>query len=449
VTWAVPAFGALNWKTPRIFYEDLKLRALSMRPMIVQSRGREAPGSIVTTRAAAHRSLVGLDWFAFFVADIQTGWGPFVAAYLTSVAWSQFDIGLILTIGTLATFALQIPAGALVDSVLSKRLLAALAVSCISGSALLLAIWPTFSAVVVAKLLHAAASCLLGPTIAAISLGLVGYGLLSVRLGRNTRFLSLGNAIAAGVMGGLGYYVSNQAIFYFTAALCIPAFVALMQIQSKDIDPDLARGGISESERRAPSGAFQALVHNRALMVFASAVLLFQFANAAALPTLAGLLTARQPETATLILSASIFGPQLVVVAIAPWVGRQAQNWGRRPLLSLCFIALAVRCAVFAITTDPTLVVAVQLLDGVSAASLGILVPLVLADVMRGSGHFNLAQGTVGAAVGIGASLSTTVTGFVADHLGSGTAFLFLAGIAAAGLILVVALMPETREPAH
>jgi predicted MFS family arabinose efflux permease len=290
---------------------------------------------------------------------------------------------------------------------------------------------------------------LLGPTIAAISLGLVGYGLLSVRIGRNTRFLSLGNAIAAGVMGGLGYYVSNQAIFYFTAALCIPAFVALMQIQSKDIDPDLARGGISESERRAPSGAFQALVHNRALMVFASAVLLFQFANAAALPTLAGLLTAREPETATLILSASIFGPQFVVVAIAPWVGRQAQNWGRRPLLSLCFIALAVRCAVFAITTEPTLVVAVQLLDGVSAASLGILVPLVLADVMRGSGHFNLAQGTVGAAVGIGASLSTTVAGFVADRLGSDTAFLLLAGVAAAGLIVVVALMPETREPAH
>jgi MFS family permease len=89
------------------------------------------------------------------------------------------------------------------------------------------------------------------------------------------------------------------------------------------------------------------------------------------------------------------------------------------------------------------------LLDGVSAASLGILVPLVLADVMRGSGHFNLAQGAVGAAVGIGASLSTTVTGFVADHLGSDTAFLLLAGVAAAGPIVVVVLMPETRERAH
>jgi MFS family permease len=181
-------------------------------------------------------------------------------------------------------------------------------------------------------------------------------------------------------------------------------------------------------------------------MIFAGAVLLFQFANAAALPTMAGLLTTRSPATATLVLSVCIFAPQFVVVAIAPWVGRQAQSWGRRPLLSLCFVALALRCVVFAFTTEPSLVIAAQLLDGVSAATLGVLVPLVLSDVMRGTGHFNLAQGAVGAAVGIGASLSTTVAGYIADSFGSPTAFLFLTGIAAAGLVLVVALMAETRE---
>ena len=161
------------------------------------------------------------------MADIQTGWGPFVAAYLTSVAWTQLDIGLVLTVGTLAAFALQIPAGALVDCVPAKRFLVALAVTCISESALLLALWPTFGVVIVAKVLHAIASCLLGPARAAISLGLVGHGLLSVRLGRNARFLSLGNAIAAGAMEGFGYYLSNRAIFCLTAALCVPAFVAL------------------------------------------------------------------------------------------------------------------------------------------------------------------------------------------------------------------------------
>ena len=153
---------------------------------------------------------------------------------------------------------------------------------------------------------------------------------------------------------------------------------------------------------------------------------------------MAGLLAKRMPEMATVILSICIFAPQLVVAAIAPWVGRQAQNWGRRPLLVLCFVALSTRCTIFAMTSDLYVVVAVQLLGGISAATLGVLVPLVIADVTRGSGHFNFTQGVVGAAVGIGASF--------ADNGSAAAAFLFLAGVAAAGLILVVAFMPETRD---
>ncbi|MGC1898479.1 MAG: MFS transporter, partial [Pseudolabrys sp.] len=123
---------------------------------------------------ASQRSLRGLDWFAFFVADVQTAWGPFVATYLTSVAWTQFDIGLILTIGTITGLALQIPAGALVDRAPVKRLLAALAVASISASALLLALWPIFSVVVAAKVLHAIASSLLGPTRPQRALPIIG-----------------------------------------------------------------------------------------------------------------------------------------------------------------------------------------------------------------------------------------------------------------------------------
>jgi MFS family permease len=91
----------------------------------------ESTGSAGVLRNAGSQR--GLDWFAFFVADVQTGWGPFVAAYLFSVAWTQFDIGLVLTIGTVATFALQIPAGAAVDRIPSKRLVAAIAVAAVSG----------------------------------------------------------------------------------------------------------------------------------------------------------------------------------------------------------------------------------------------------------------------------------------------------------------------------
>ena len=394
---------------------------------------------------ASQRSLRGLDWFAFFVADIQTGWGPFVATYLTSVAWTQFDIGLILTIGTITGLALQIPAGALVDRVPAKRLLAALAVASISASALLLAYWPIFSVVVAAKVLHAIASSLLGPTLVAISLGLVGHALFSIRLGRNVRFLSLGNAIAAGVAGGIAYYYSNQAIFFLTAALGIPTFIALAQISSSEIDPELARGGISKSGVSTWFDTISGLVHHRVLIGFAATIVLFQLANAAMLPILAGILARRDPETAALVLSICILVPQFVVVAIAPWIGVRAQSWGRRPLLLLTFVALSARGAIFAVTSDPYLLVAAQLLDGISAASLGVLVPLIIADVTRGSGHFNFAQGLIGAAVGIGASFSTTLAGFIADTSGAPITFLLLSCVGVMGLVFVFAVVPETR----
>lgn len=395
---------------------------------------------------ASRRSLGGLDWFAFFLADIQTGWGPFVATYLTSVAWTQFDIGLILTIGTITGLALQIPAGALVDRVPAKRLLAALAVASISASALLLALWPIFSVVVAAKVLHAIASSLLGPTLVAMSLGLVGHALFSIRLGRNVRFLSLGNAIAAGVAGGIAYYYSNQAIFFLTAALGIPTLIALSQMSSSEIDPELARGGISKSGVSTWFDAISGLVHHRVLIGFAATIVLFQLANAAMLPILAGILAKRDPETAALVLSICILVPQFVVVAIAPWIGVRAQSWGRRPLLLLTFVALSARGAIFAVTSDPYLLVAAQLLDGVSAASLGVLVPLIIADVTRGSGHFNFAQGLIGAAVGIGASFSTTLAGFIADTSGAAIAFLLLACVGVMGLVFVFAVVPETRD---
>jgi len=394
---------------------------------------------------ASRRSLCGLDWFAFFVADIQTGWGPFVATYLTSVAWTQLDIGLILTIGTITGLALQIPAGALVDRMPAKALLAALAVASISASALLLALWPIFSVVVAAKVLHAIASSLLGPTLVAMSLGLVGHALFSIRLGRNVRFLSFGNAIAAGVAGGIAYYFSNQAIFFLTAALGIPTLIALAQISASEIDLELARGGIPKSGVGTWFDAISGLVRNRVFLSFAATIMLFQLANAAMLPILAGILTKRAPETAALVLAICILVPQFVVVAIAPRVGLKAQRWGRRPLLLLSFVALAVRAAIFAVTSDPYLLIATQLLDGISAATLGVLVPLIIADVTRGSGHFNFAQGMIGAAVGVGASFSTTLAGFIADTAGAAITFLLLACVGVMGLVFVFALVPETR----
>jgi len=137
--------------------------------------------------------------------------------------------------------------------------------------------------------------------------------------------------------------------------------------------------------------------------------------------------------------------PQLVVAALSPWVGTRAQLWGRRPLLLIGFAALPMRGILFASVSDPLLLVIVQLLDGVTACVFAVMVPLVIADLTRGTGRFNLGQGIVGTATGIGASLSATFAGYMTDRFGSAPAFAGLAVIALAGLTVLWFMMPETR----
>ena len=149
--------------------------------------------------------------------------------------------------------------------------------------------------------------------------------------------------------------------------------------------------------------------------------------------------------SASTLIGACIVVPHLIVALFAPWVGRVADSWGRRPLLYVCFAALALLGVLFALISDPYVLVAVQALDGVCAAVLGVTLPLVVADIMRGTGRFNLGLGIVGSAVGIGAALSTTLAGYAIDHFGSGVAFSGLAAIAIAGLALVWLLLPERR----
>jgi predicted MFS family arabinose efflux permease len=395
---------------------------------------------------ASPQSLRGLDWFIFFLADVQTGFGPFIAVYLTTQKWTQGQIGLVLSIGGIVGLIGQMPGGAIVDAARSERLVAGFAVAAIGCSALAYAAWPIFPVVVAAATLHAAASCVLGPAIAAISLGLVGPLAMGERLGRNARYASLGNGVAAAVMGTAGYLLSSRSVFLVTFILAVPTLLALARIRETEIDVAQAHGAVPREVPDASATSVVNLVCQRPLLIFAAAVLLLQLANAAMLPLMAGVVTTRSSQWAPVLIAACIIVPQAIVALTSPSVGRKAQQWGRRPLLLLGFGALAIRGVLFATVSDPYLLVGVQVFDGVTAAVFSVMIPLIVADVAFGSGHFNLAQGIVGTATGIGASLSTVLAGTASDKFGSSVAFTGLAAVAAAGFAMIWLVMPETRR---
>jgi predicted MFS family arabinose efflux permease len=354
----------------------------------------------------------------------------------------------VLSIGGIVGLIGQMPGGAIVDAARSERLVAGLAIATIGISALGYAAWPIVPVVMTAATLHAAASCVLGPAIAAISLGLVGPLAIGERFGRNARFASLGNGVAAAVMGTCGYLLSSRSVFLVTFILAIPALLALARIREREIDPAQAHGAVTREVPDASATSVMNLMRQRPLLIFAASILLLQLANGAMLPLMAGVVTTRSSRWAPVLIAACIIVPQAIVALTSPSVGRKAQQWGRRPLLLMGFAALAIRGVLFATVSDPYLLVAVQVFDGVTAAVFSVMIPLIVADVAFGSGHFNLAQGIVGTATGIGASLSTVLAGYVSDKFGSSVAFFGLAAVAATGLALIWFVMPETRRSA-
>ena len=396
-------------------------------------------------RAPSQRSLGGLDWFIFFVADVQTGFGPFVSVFLTAQRWTQVDIGLVQSAAGFVSLIGQMPGGALVDAARSERFVAGVSIVAICVSALSYAMLPIFPVVLAGSVLHALASCVLGPAIAAISLGLVGHAAIGERFGRNARFASVGNGLAAAAMGACGYLISARAVFIVTVLLLVPALIALRSIAKNEIDPERAHGAPSHRRVDRPPTKPGALMHNRPLLIFAGCLLLFHLSNSAMLPLVGSAVTMRSAHWATVIIAACIVVPQLIVAALSPWVGRRAQIWGRRPLLLIGFAALPIRGLLFALVTSPSLLLAVQILDGITAAVFAVMVPLVVADLTRGTGHFNLGQGILGTATGIGASLSATPAGYITDRFGSAAAFASLAAIGTVGFIMLWLLMPETR----
>jgi MFS family permease len=395
---------------------------------------------------ASQPNLRPLGWLNFFLADVQTGVGPFLAAYLAASHWNPRDTGFVMTFGGLVGVVVSPFAGAMVDASRNKRGLVAVATGALSLGALLLWLGAKLPLVVAAQVLIGGAGAYLGPAVAAITLGMVGRAGFDRQFGRNQGYNSAGNVATALLLAGVSWMLGLRSLFFVAAMLAVPVWLVLRTIDPKAINDDVARGDGEADETGGHWGKIHRLCCDRTLLLFFGCAFLFHFANAAMLPQLGEMLAKGNERSAAPFMSACIIVTQLVIACSAACIGRLAGSVGRKPLLLIGFGVLPVRGLLYALTHQTIALIAIQTLDGVANAIFGVVSILLVADRMRGKGHFNLAQGTLATCVGLGAALSNSYGGLLAHHYGFSVSFAGLAGVAVLAVLLLAFGVPETLE---
>jgi MFS family permease len=421
-------------------------------------------------------SIRALRTLNFFIADVQNGMGPYMALYLqSSVHWGPAQIGAALAAGNIAQVLAQTPAGALIDRLRQKRALLLIGIGLIALAVLATAFFTTKPVVMTGQALIGTAGAIFPLCLSAIALGLVGRKRFDQVQGTNQAFNAAGNMFAALALGAVGYYFNLRWMFYFVGLLCVGAVLCVLRIKNDDIDFDLARGADAAADQEAqgapaspaPSGGVWAgvqeqvaglakLLKQKTVLVFLLSAVIFHFANAAMVPLVTQLLARGVGvKQAILFTSGYMLASQLVFMVVAALSGKLAGKLGRKPLFLFGFAALAARGVLYTLSHHPAALIAVQCMDGLGAGIFGVVGVLIIADLTKGTGGFNAAQGAIATAQGIGAFLSNSVSGYLAKNQGDNFAFYTLAAIAAVGLVFFWVFMPETltmakekRQPA-
>jgi MFS family permease len=383
-----------------------------------------------------------LDWLNFLLADVRGGLGPYVSVFLvTEAKWDQATIGLVLTISGLTGIALHTPIGIFIDASSAKRGLLIAGVLALSACALAIAFKPILPVVLAADIAMAILGAVFAPTVAAITLGLVKPDRLAARLGRNAAFDRAGNLFVAAAAAAAGSAFGLRAVFYLVPLFACAAIVAVLAVPGNAIDHERARGS---TPHQAPIG-WLALITRKPLLILAAVAALFGFANTAMLTLISQKLALSHPGREAALTSAAIVVAQLVMIPMALLVTR-ADTIGHKRLLLMAITALILRGVLFTVSDNAAWLVSVQALDGVGTGLFEALLPLVLADIMRGTGRYNVSRGFIGTIQGIGGSLSQGAGGLAVVYAGYDAAFLILASVALIPLILVVVAMPDIRS---
>jgi predicted MFS family arabinose efflux permease len=229
-----------------------------------------------------------LDALNFLLADVRGALGPYLNVFLiTQQHWSQSSVGLVTTIGGLLGIAVQTPIGAAIDATRAKRGLIVAALAILGVGAVIIYAVPTFWPVLISNTLIAVVGDVFGPAVAALTLGLYVRTALANRLGRNAAFDHAGNVAIAAVAGGVGWALSQRAVFLLVPVFAALSAVATLSIPRTAIDHERARGADAVEGTpiaAEPASLWQVLAGCRPLLIFGCCALLFHLANAPLLP---------------------------------------------------------------------------------------------------------------------------------------------------------------------
>lgn len=381
---------------------------------------------------------IALAWLNFFIADVRDGLGPYLGVFLKEYQFAESHIGLIFTSTSLCALFFGLPLGIFVDKTRFKRGLIAL---CIIGIVLATGanyFYPHFTFTFVAQIAISLCAVCLAPAFSAITLGIVGQSGYSKQVSINEAYKHAGTAFSAGLSFVFALYYGIAAIFVITALMGVLALVFLALIRSSQINHEVACG----KENNVEIPLLRVLSDARVLLL-GVVIFCFHLSNAYMLPLLSQRAHALGVDSSGAYAAATILVAQCTMIGISLLCMRLLQtkeipNFSKIYvyLMGISLFELILRGGIAANFDGFAAMVVVQILDGIGAGITGVILPLLVAMLMRGSGHINAAFACVMTFGGVGAALSGSLGGFVAHYFGYFYAYLALAFIAAFGLCI-------------
>ncbi|HEY3793384.1 MAG TPA: MFS transporter [Bradyrhizobium sp.] len=367
----------------------------------------------------------------FFMADMQSGIGPFLGVLLLAHGWASGLIGTVMTVGGVAGMLIMTPAGALIDATKHKKLCVIIPGICTVIASGIVLLSQSFWLVTLSQVATAISGAAIVPAVAGITLGIFHQRGFNRQNGHNQVFNHAGNLVGAGLSGLLGWAFGLTKVLWLAAAFGVLSIVSVLLIPSAAIDDDEARGATRNKDNKAEVGGISVLLKNKTLLILAAALGCFHLGNGAMLP-LYGLavVSTKQVDPSQFVATTIVVaqGVMMLVSLIATRVGEKQHGYWL--LLLIAFIALPIRGIIAAFAINAWGVYPVQILDGVGAGLQSVVVPGVVARILHGSGRVNAGQGAVMTVQGLGAALSPLIGGWIAQEIGYGATFMILGSFA-------------------